>query len=86
MNQATKQSRLAKAKLMHNKLKKPVTNGQLIFAQMKRTLHSTKRLTETTTQWLCADIIEASIMMATKFTATVMVLGMVSNKGDVMSP
>jgi hypothetical protein len=31
MNQATKQRRLAKAKLMHNKLKKPVTNGQLIF-------------------------------------------------------
>jgi hypothetical protein len=31
MDEATKERRLAKAKLLFNRLKKPVTNGQLIF-------------------------------------------------------
>jgi hypothetical protein len=37
-------------------------------------------------RWRCSDISEILIVMATKFPATVMVLGLVSNKGDLMLP
>jgi hypothetical protein len=37
-------------------------------------------------RWLCANISEVPIVMATKFPGTVMVLGVVSNEGDVMPP
>jgi hypothetical protein len=37
-------------------------------------------------RWRCSDISEIPIVMATKFPATVMVLGIVSNKGDLMLP
>jgi hypothetical protein len=37
-------------------------------------------------RWLCSDISEVPIVMATKFLATVMVLGVVSNEGGVMPP
>ncbi len=36
--------------------------------------------------WLCSDISEVPILMATKFPSTVMVLGVVSNEGYVMPP
>ena len=37
-------------------------------------------------RWLCSEPTDVPIVMATKFPATVMVLGVVSNKGDVMPP
>jgi len=37
-------------------------------------------------RWLCGDPSEVPVVMKTKFPATVMVLGVVSNKGDVMPP
>jgi hypothetical protein len=37
-------------------------------------------------RWLCDDPTEVPIVTKTKFPATVMVLGVVSNKGDVMPP
>jgi hypothetical protein len=37
-------------------------------------------------RWLCFDPTEVPKVMSTKFPATVMVLGVVSNEGDVMPP
>jgi hypothetical protein len=37
-------------------------------------------------RWLCSDPTKVPIVMATKFPANVMVLGVVSNEGDVMPP
>ncbi len=37
-------------------------------------------------RWLCSDLTEVPIVMATRFPANVMVLGIVSNEGDVMPP
>ncbi len=37
-------------------------------------------------RWLSLDTTEVPIVMSTKFPATVMVLGVVSNEGDVMMP
>ena len=37
-------------------------------------------------RWLCTSIDQVPIVMSTKFPATVMVLGVVSNEGDVMPP
>jgi hypothetical protein len=37
-------------------------------------------------RWLCDAPSEVPIVMKTKFPATVMVLGVVSNKGDMMPP
>jgi hypothetical protein len=86
MNEATKERRLAKAKLMLNKLKKPVTNGQLIFFSDEKNFSQDQKVNRKNNRWLCADISEVPIVMATKFPATVMVLGVVSNEGDVMPP
>jgi hypothetical protein len=86
MNKATKERRLAKAKLMLNKLKKPVANGQLIFFSDEKNFSQDQKVNRKNNRWLCADISEVPIIMATKFPATVMVLGVVSNQGDVMPP
>ncbi len=48
MNEATKERRMAKAKLLLNRLKKQGTNGQLIFFSGKKNFCRTKRLTERT--------------------------------------
>ncbi len=84
MNKATKERRLAKAKLLLNRLKKPVTNGQFIFFSDKKNFLQDQKINRKNNRWLCADISEVPIVMVTKFPATVIVLGIVSNEGHVM--
>jgi hypothetical protein len=86
MNEATKERRLAKAKLLLNRLKKPATNGQLIFFSDEKNFSQDQKINRKNNRWLCADVSEVPIVMSTKFPATVMVLGVVSNEGDVMPP
>ncbi len=86
MSQATKERRLEKAKLLLNKLKNPAANGQLIFISDEKNFSQDQKVNKKNNRWLCADISEVPIVMATKFPATVMVLGVVSNEGDMMPP
>jgi hypothetical protein len=86
MKEATKERRLAKAKLLLNRLKKPATNGQLIFFSDEKNFLQDQKITSKNNRWLCADISVVPIIMATKFPATTMVLGIVSNEDDVMPP
>jgi hypothetical protein len=44
MNEATKERRLAKAKLLLNRLKKPATNGQLIFFSDKKNFSKDQKI------------------------------------------
>jgi hypothetical protein len=63
-----KERRLAKAKMLLNKLKTPAANRQLMFFFLF---------------FMCSNISEVHIVMATKFLAPVMVLGVISNEGEV---
>ncbi len=72
MNKATKERRLAKVKLMLNKLTKPPTNGQLVFFSDEQD----QKFNRKKNRWLCVDINEVPRVMA-----TVMGRGIVSNEG-----
>jgi hypothetical protein len=86
LNEATKERRFAKAKILLNRLKTPAANNQLIFFSDEKNFSQDQKVNRKNNRWLCADITEVPIVMATKFPATVMVLGVVSNEGDVMPP
>jgi hypothetical protein len=86
LSHATKKRRLENAKLMLNKLKNPAANNQLIFFSDEKNFSQDQKVNKKNNRWLCVDISEVPVAMATKFPATVMVLGMVNNEGDVMPP
>jgi hypothetical protein len=67
MSQVTKERRLEKAKLLFNKLKNPAANKQLIFFSDKKNFSQDQKVNKKHNRWLCADIIEVPIVMATKF-------------------
>jgi hypothetical protein len=71
---------------MLNKLKNPAANNQLIFFSDEKNFSQDQKVNKKNNRWLCANISEVPVVMATKFPATVMVLGVVSNEGDVMLP
>jgi hypothetical protein len=86
LSQATKERRLEKARLMLNKLKNPAANNQLIFFADENNFSRDQKVNKKNNRWPCTDISEVPVVMATKFPATVMVLGVVSNECDVMPP
>jgi len=86
MNAATKERRLEKAKLLLTKLKHPQAPGQLIFFSDEKNFSQDQKVNWKNNRWLCSDAEEVPIVMSTKFPATVMVLGVISNEGDVMPP
>jgi hypothetical protein len=53
---------------------------------MKKNFSKDQKVIRKNNRWLCADITEVPIVMTTKYSATVTVLGVVSNKGDFMPP
>jgi hypothetical protein len=84
--QATKERRLEKTKLMLNKLKNPTANNQLIFLSDEKNFRQDQKVNKKNNRWLFADISEVPFVMAIKFPATVMILGVVRNEGDMMPP
>jgi hypothetical protein len=86
LSQATKDRRLEKAKLMLNKLKNPAANNQLIFFSDEKNFSQDQKVNKKNNRWLCADISDIPVVMVIKFPATVMILGVVSNEGDMMPP
>ncbi len=86
MNDATKERRCAKAKLLLLKLKRPTVKNQLIFFSDEKNFSQDQKINRRNNRWLCGDPSDVPIVMQTKFPSTVMVLGVVSNEGDVMPP
>jgi hypothetical protein len=85
-NATTNERRLAKAKMLLNKLKAPSANGQLTFFCDEKNFSWDQKINRKNNQWLCLDISELPIMITTKVLASVMVLGGFSNKGYVIPP
>ncbi len=63
------------------KPKNPAANKQLVFFSNEKNFSRDQKVNRENNKWLSADISKVPIMMATKFPAAVMVVGMVSNKG-----
>jgi hypothetical protein len=58
--------------------------NHLIFFSDEKKFTKDQEINRRMNRWLCSDPSEVPIIMSTKFPATVMVLGVVSNEGDVM--
>jgi hypothetical protein len=86
MNQATKERRLIKAKALLNRFKHPPSPNILIFYSDEKNFNQDQKVNSQNNRWLCQDPKEVPIIMKIKFPAHVMVLGVVSNEGDVMPP
>ena len=86
MTEATKEKRCERAQKLVNFFKHPPAQDLLIFYSDEKNFSQDQKVNRKNDRWLCSDPEEVPIVMATKFPATVMVLGVVSNKGDVMPP
>ena len=86
MSQATKERRFEKAKLLLNRLKRVKNKNPLIFFSDEKNFSQDQKVNRRNNRWLATNITEVPIVMATKFPTTTMVLGVVSNEGDVMPP
>jgi transposase-like protein len=86
LSQATKEKRFQKARKLLNKLNKPSENGQLIFFSDEKNFSQDQKVNKKNNRWLCSDATKVPVVMATKFPSSVMVLGVISNEGDVMPP
>ncbi len=80
MSEAMKTKPLEKAK------KHPIIPNPLIFFSDEKNFTQDQKVNRRNNRWLCSDPTEVPIFAPTKFPANVMVLGVVSNKGDVMPP
>ena len=86
MNAATKERRLEKAKKLFGRIKRPAERGALIFFSDEKNFTQDQKVNRKNNRWICEDRNDVPIVMSTKFPATVMVLGVISNEGDVMPP
>ncbi len=86
MSEATKARRADKARKLLARLKHPSVSNQLIFFSDEKNFTQDQKVNRKNNRWLCSDPTEVPIVMSTKFPANVMVLGVISNKGDVMPP
>ncbi len=86
MSEATKTRRLEKAKKLLARIKHPTVPNPLIFFSDEKNFTQDQKVNCRNNGWLCSDPTEVPIVMATKFPANVMVLGVMSNGGDVMPP
>lgn len=81
-----KERRLEKAKKLLSKLKNPKEKNPLIFFSDEKNFQQDQIVNRKNNRWLCENAHEVPILMKTKFPATVMVLSVISNEGDIMSP
>ena len=86
MSEKTKRVRYEKAKALLNRLKHPPAENILIFFSDEKNFNQDQKVNPKNNRWLCDDPRDVPIIMKTKFPATVMTMGVVSNKGDVMPP
>ncbi len=86
MSEVTKTRRPEKTNKLIARIKYPVVPNPLIFFSDEKKFTQNQKVNRRNNRWLCSDPTEVPIVMTTKFPANVMVLGIVSNKGDVMPP
>jgi hypothetical protein len=86
MSEVTETRRAEKARKLLARLIHPSVTNQLIFFSDEKNFTQDQKVNRKNNRWLCSDPPEVPIIMSTKFLANVMVLGVVSNKGDVMPP
>ncbi len=85
------QARLERARALLNQLKAPRGRGKrdcydLIFFSDEKNFTQDQKVNARNHRWICSDPSEVPIIGQTKFPVNVMVLGVVSNQGDVMPP
>jgi hypothetical protein len=82
---ATKEKRIAKAKMLLNRLKVPAAKGQLFFFSNEKNFSQDQKINiYINNRCLCSDISEVPRVITTKFLATVILLAVVSNKADMI--
>ena len=86
MSAAAKERKAKRALVLLRKFRKPPAKDILIFYSNEKNFSQDQQVNKKNNCWLCSDPSEVPIVMATKFPAMVMVLGMVSNKGNVIPP
>jgi len=86
MSAQTREQRFIRAQRLLNKLKHPEISDMLWFFSDEKNFDQDQKINRRNDRWLCADPSDVPRVMHTKFPATVMVLGVVSNKEHVMSP
>ena len=86
MDEPTKERRADKAARLLVRLKHPHDTNQLIFFSDEKNFCQDQKVNKRNDRFLCSDAEEVPVVMSTKFPATVMVLGVISNEGDVMPP
>ena len=86
MSDRTKVNRLTRLKRFLNKLKHPEDPGMIWFFSEEKNFVQDQKVNRKNNRWLCKGPDEVRTTMHTKFPASVMVLGVVSNEGDVMPP
>ena len=87
MSGKTMVTRFEKAKKLLNKMKNlGRKKTSLIFFSDEKNFTQDQKVNRQNDRWLCHDPKQVPVVMSTKFPSTVMVLGVVSNEGDVMPP
>ena len=86
MSAAARERKAKRALVLLRKFRKPPAKDILIFYSNEKNFSQDQKVNNKNNRWLCSDPSEVPIVMATKFPAMVMVLGVVSNKGNVMPP
>jgi len=86
MTQQTKERRFEKAKKLFAKLKIQKRGNFLIFFSDEKNFQQDQKVNWKNDRLLCANADEVPIVMETKYPATIMVLGVVSNKSDITTP
>jgi hypothetical protein len=84
MTAATKKTHHKKASALLNRLRHLPVQDILIFFSDERNFLQDQKVNSRNNRWLCDDPSEVPIIMKTKFPETVMVLRVVSNKGDML--
>ena len=77
---------LIRSKRLLNKLKTPAEDDVIWFFSDEKNFDQDQKVNRRNDIWLCADPSEVPRVMHTKFPATVMVLGVISNEGNAMPP
>lgn len=90
LTEDNKTARKERSKILLNRLKKSGENGfggkNLIFFSDEKNFTQDQKCNSRNNRWLASDPSEVPVVSKTKFPQTVMVLGVVSNEGDVMPP
>ncbi|UYV75111.1 hypothetical protein LAZ67_12002507 [Cordylochernes scorpioides] len=80
-----KNNRKGKAAALLNNLKHD-SFGMLRFFSDEKNFDVDQKVNPRNDRWICKDPSEIPVVMHTKFSASVMVLGVISSEGDVMPP